>query len=72
MFCSIVTNGDFEVDVSEQLFTDFLESVKDVRTTIALPGEDGTYFYYSWSCHRDFSYIGCSSELFKDFVDVFL
>ena len=72
MFCSIVINGDIEIDVSEQLFTDFLESVKDVRTTIALPSEDGIYFYYFWSCQRHFTYIGCSSELFKDYVDVFL
>lgn len=72
MFCSIVTNGDFEVDVTEQLFTDFLESVKDVRTVIALPDHSGTYFYYSWCSFKDFSYIGCSSELFKDYVDCYL
>lgn len=62
-------NVSVEIDVPEETFVSLLESIHDVAQTFAMSDEDGLYYYYFWKKHHDFMYIGCSSELFNDFLD---
>lgn len=54
------------IGVSEETFYSVLQEFETVGDVVAMVDRDGCYYYHFWSTLNEWTYIGCSSELFKE------